>query len=469
MSAPGHELVERALASSVSDDCVVILRERSSANLRWATSTLTTNGEMRDRALTAVAFRRTTGGVAAASVTGSAADPDRVLAVVAAADVAAARADPAEDAAELVADRSSADWADPPAGTSIGVFADFAPSLGEAFVRARAEQRVLYGFVEHRVVTTYLGSTTGLRLRHVQPTGHYACTGKTGDLSAGAWTAGATTDFAGVDGTAIDATLAERLGWASRRVDLPAGRYDTILPPTAVADLMVYAYWTASARVAHEGQSVFGRAGGGTRIGERLARPGVRLFSDPGYPGVACAPFVVAAASSVMSSVFDNGLPLARTDWIDDGRLAALVQTRHTAGITGQRVTPGVDNLVLQVDGGWVDGGSVDARQADLVRGTERGLLLTCLWYIREVDAQTLLLTGLTRDGVYLVEGGEITGAVNNFRFNESPVDLLSRFSAASATETSFSREWGDDYFSRTATPALRVPDFNMSSVSPAQ
>jgi predicted Zn-dependent protease len=105
----------------------------------------------------------------------------------------------------------------------------------------------------------------------------------------------------------------------------------------------------------------------------------------------------------------------------------------------------------------------------DLVAGTERGLLLTCLWYIRGVDPQTLLLTGLTRDGVYLVEDGEITGAVNNFRFNESPIDLLRRFSHASATEPGFSREWGDDYFSRSATPALRVPDFNMSSVSQAQ
>ena len=100
--------------------------------------------------------------------------------------------------------------------------------------------------------------------------------------------------------------------------------------------------------------------------------------------------------------------------------------------------------------------------------GTERGLLLTCLWYIREVDPQSLLLTGLTRDGVYLVENGEITGSVNNFRFNESPIDLLRRFTHASATVPSFSREWGDDYFSRTATPALRVPDFNMSSVSAA-
>jgi predicted Zn-dependent protease len=145
-----------------------------------------------------------------------------------------------------------------------------------------------------------------------------------------------------------------------------------------------------------------------------------------------------------------------------DGELAALIQTRHTAAMTSQPVTPGIDNLGLVVDGG---NGSIE----DLVAGTDRGLLLTCLWYIREVDPQTLLLTGLTRDGVYLVENGEITGAVNNFRFNESPVDILNRFTHASATVPAFSREWGDDYFSRTAMPALRVPDFNMSSVSQAQ
>ena len=161
-----------------------------------------------------------------------------------------------------------------------------------------------------------------------------------------------------------------------------------------------------------------------------------------------------------MSSVYDNGLPLGATDWIADGTLTSLIQTRHTASELGQPTTPAIDNLVLEVAGG---AGS----DLDLAAQMDDGLLLTCLWYIREVDPQTMLLTGLTRDGVYRVEGGEITGAVNNFRFNESPVDLLQRFSHAGATVPSFSREWGEDFFSRTATPALRVPDFNMSSVSP--
>jgi predicted Zn-dependent protease len=299
-------------------------------------------------------------------------------------------------------------------------------------------------------------------LRHVQPTGHYGCTGKSADLSNSAWVGGATRDFVGVDPLALEAEVERRLGWGARQVDLPAGRYDSILPPTAVADLMIDAYWYAGARDAHDGQSAFSRHGGGTRIGDQVARPEVTLLSDPAYPGLECASHVAVSSSGDDQSVFDNGLPLDRTAWIDHGRLSALRQTRETAALTEQPVTPAIDNLVLDVEGA---AGSID----DLVSDTERGLLLTCLWYIRAVDPQTLLLTGLTRDGVYLVENGEITGAVNNFRFNESPVDLLRRFSHASATVPAFSREWGDDYFSRTAMPALRVPDFNMSSVSQAR
>jgi predicted Zn-dependent protease len=384
-----------------------------------------------------------------------------VTALVEAADAAARAGSVAEDVADLVEGGESDDWLEDPGSTSISVYERFAPALGDAFAKAESESRILYGFVNHEVATTYLGSSTGLRLRHEQPTGHYGCTGKTTDLTQSAWVGGATRDFEDVDAAAMDATLARRLAWGTRRVDLPAGRYDTILPPAAVADLMIDAYWGAGARVAHEGQSVYSKRGGGTRIGEQIARAGVDLFSDPTYPALGAAPFTVATASGNVSSVFDNGLPLQRTHWIHDGRLASLIQTRHSATLTEQPVTPGIDNLVLEVDG--ASGGVMD-----LVAGTERGLLLTCLWYIREVDPQSMLLTGLTRDGVYLVENGEITGAVNNFRFNESPIDLLNRFTHASATVPSFSREWGDDYFSRTATPALRVPDFNMSSVSQA-
>ncbi|WP_134765967.1 metallopeptidase TldD-related protein [Nocardioides sp. 1609] len=463
MSTPLHpqSLVEQALAASVADDCVVIVRDHTSANLRWANNTLTTNGVMHGVSVTVVSFV----GTATGSVTGSATTQAQVTALVTAADAAARAASPAEDANPLVRDvPASTDWDAAPETTDIHVYDAFAPALGEAFRVADAGRRVLYGFVNHEMTTTYLGSSTGLRLRHVQPTGHYGCTGKTTTpegRTESAWVGGATRDFADVDALAIESEVARRLAWGDRRVDLPAGRYDTILPPTAVADLMIDAYWSAGARDAWEGQSVYSRRPTGTRIGETIAARGVHLYSDPAHDRLRCAPFNVATSSGNTSSVFDNGLPLGRTDWIRDGELTSLLQTRHSATMTSQPVTPAVDNLVLDVDSGQ---GSL----ADVVAGTERGLLLTCLWYIREVDPQSLLLTGLTRDGVYLVEDGEVTGSVNNFRFNESPVDLLRRFTHASGTVPSFSREWGDDYFSRTATPALRVPDFNMSSVSQA-
>ena len=459
-SASPQALVEHALAVSTSDHCVAIVHDSTRANLRWANNTLTTNGVMHGMRLTVVALHGAREGTAVGSVSSTATALEQVEPIVSAADAAARAGTPAEDATDLPPGDAAEDWEEPAGETSIEVYADFAPALGDAFGRARAEGRVLYGFVDHDVTTTYLGSSTGVRFRHVQPTGHYGCTGKPTDLSTSAWVGGATLDFADVDAHAMDAEVAQRLGWATRRVDLPAGRYDTVLPPTAVSDLMIYAYWSASARQAHDGQSVFSRRGGGTRIGDRLSDRPLHLYSDPTYPGLAARPFVSTAATDEMDSVFDNGLLIGRSDWVKDGVLTALIQNRYSAGLTGQPVTPYVDNLVVEVDGATGD-------TRDLLTGVKRGLLVTCLWYIREVDPQSLLLTGLTRDGVYLVENGEVTGAVTNFRFNESPVDLMRRFSHASATVPSFSREWGD-YFPRTATPGLRVPDFNMSTVSQA-
>ena len=265
---------------------------------------------MHDVTVTVVAFHGTGEGTAAGSVSSSAAAVDQVDRIVEAADAAARAGTPAEDAAELLSGDAAADWYEPSGETSIEVYSDFAPALGEAFGRANAESRILYGFVDHDVTTTYLGTSTGLRLRHVQPTGHYGCTAKPTDLSTSAWVGGATRDFTDVDAHAMDAELVQRLGWASRRVDLPAGRYDTVLPPTAVADLMIYAYWSASARQAHDGQSVFSRRGGGTRIGDRLSDQPVQVYSDPAYPRLQARPFVSTSASDEMDSVFDNGLPL---------------------------------------------------------------------------------------------------------------------------------------------------------------
>ncbi|MCD2467648.1 MULTISPECIES: metallopeptidase TldD-related protein [unclassified Streptomyces] len=453
-----YEIVERALELSRADGCVVVADEESSANLRWAGNALTTNGVTRGRTLTVIATVDGAQGTASGVVSRSAVTVDDLEPLVRAAEAAARAAGPAEDAQPLVTDvPASPDFTDAPAETSSAVFADFAPALGEAFARARAGGRELYGFANHELTSTYLGTSTGLRLRHDQPNGTLELNAKSPDRSRSAWAGRSTRDFKDVDPAALDAELATRLGWAERRIELPAGRYETLLPPTAVADLLIYQLWSSTARDAVEGRTVFSKPGGGTRLGETLSPLPLTLRSDPNEPGLESAPFVIAHSSGDDSSVFDNGLPIAPTDWVRDGKLDRLITTRHTAGLTRLPVAPGAGNLIL-------DGGGERSLE-EMVASTERGLLLTCLWYIREVDPATLLLTGLTRDGVYLVENGEVVGEVNNFRFNESPVDLLSRASEAGRTEKTLPREWSD-WFTRAAMPALRIPDFNMSSVS---
>jgi predicted Zn-dependent protease len=453
-----HELVERALDLSCAEECIVIGEEVSDANVRWANNSLTTNGVTRRNQLTVIAAI----GGAVGVETRVGVTVDALQAMVRAAEHTARTGTVAEDRMPLVAGGPSTDeWSSPPAETSIAVFDGFAPRLGEALARAAADGELLFGYAEHEMRSTYLASSAGLRARHDQPTGHVEINAKSPDFERSAWSGVATADFGDIDLQGLTRDLSRRLGWAERRVELPPGRYETILPPTAVADLMIDLYWSAGARDAHDGRTVFSRPGGGTRVGERLGPDGLTLRSDPSAAALACSPFVVAAESGAARSVFDNGLALQPTEWIADGVLTSLVQTRQSALLTGLPVTPYVDNLILD---GPAGGRSLDAMVGETA---DRALLLTCLWYIREVDPQTLLLTGLTRDGVYLVEGGEVVGAVNNFRFNESPVGLLGRVAEVGASVPTLPREWAD-FFSRATMPPLRVDGFNMSSVSQA-
>jgi predicted Zn-dependent protease len=467
-----QDTVERALNAARSDDCIVIAEETSTANLRWAGNTLTTNGVSRSRQLTVIAIDRRAGqGASAGVVSRAGVRPDQIEGVVREAEQAAAEGSPAEDTEELVGptqagsfgqkDDEEPRWDSAPGLTEIGVMRDFAAALGETLRAAQAAGRKLYGFAEHELNSTFLGTSAGVRQRHDQPTGRIELNAKSADLERSAWAGAATRDFSDLDIAGLDGRLTERLDWAKRTVSLTAGRYETLLPPSAVSDLLIYLYLSAGAKEAAEGRTVFSKPGGGTRIGERLSAQPVTLSSDPRTPGLACAPFVIAHASGPDSSVFDNGLPLSRTSWISDGSLAALVSSRHSAEVAGVPVTPDIDNLT------FASAAAAQPRLEEMIASTKRALLLTCLWYIREVDPQTLLLTGLTRDGVYLVEDGEVVGAVNNFRFNESPVGMLGRLLEVGATEPTLPREWGDG-FNRAAMPPVRVEGFNMSSVSQA-
>jgi predicted Zn-dependent protease len=456
-----HEVVEKALEASRAEACIVIVSDSSEADVRYACNTTTTNGTRRSRSITVASFfpsgESSSVGVVSRSAAGS--DED-VEDLVTAAEADAQNSSPAEDAAPLVGPVEGEDFTDPPATTGADTLKGVIGELGGAFERARAAGTVLAGFATHSVSSTYVGSTSGLRLRHVQPEGTLQLVARSGDGTRSAWAGVGSAWFDDVDLRILEDRLTRRLAWAERHVDLDAGRYETILPPDAAADLIAMLEEAMSGRDAEDGRNVFSGAGGGTKLGEKLFELPFELRSDPSEPGLECADFLMAPASSTDVSVFDNGCGLGLTKWIDGGRLSRLRYHRAAAARAGVEATFPVDNLTLELPGA---SGNLD----ELIAHTDRGLLLTCLWYIREVDPQTLLLTGLTRDGVYLVERGEVVGAVNNFRFNESPVDVLARTIEAGASERALSREWGE-WQPRTRMPALRVADFNMSSVSPA-
>ena len=458
-----QEIVEVGLAAASkagADGCIVLVQEGSHADVRFARNTTTTNGVHRAREVSVVVI---TGDAAATATRAGVVGTDGVTEMVTDALADARQSPPAEDAFALVDPRGSApgqrSFDGEPEETDASALDSVLSSLSGAFQRARARDTVLAGFAEIDVATLYLGSSTGLRLSHAQPTAAVNLVGRTADGSGSAWVGVPSID---PSLEAMEEEIWRRLDWGKKQIALDAGRYEVILPPSGVGDMVAMIDYDAlGGQDTADGRTVFSKEGGGTRLDETITSLPFTLYSDPVESGVECTPFVATGASSSEISVFDNGLPIGRTDWIREGSLAHLRYHRAGAARSGVEMAPFVDNLVLRC--GEHDGGSVD----DMVARTERGLLLTCLWYIRQVDPATALETGLTRDGVYLIENGAVVAAANNFRFNESPVDLLARATEVGTPVRSLGREFGE-YLNRTIMPALRIPDYNMSSVSQA-
>jgi predicted Zn-dependent protease len=455
-----QQVVDLALAEAGrlgrADETIVLVTDRADASLRWAGNSMTTNGESVSRSTAVISIVRQGKTARVGSVQSSEVDASSIAALVAASQDAARSAPEARDnAPPLPGDDVPEDWDAPVPGTSVQAFLEVAGSLA---ARGFSGADQLYGFARHDVETAFLATSNGVRRRYTQPTGSVEINGKR--FGASAWVGFSTPDFDDVPTDSMLERLSTRLGWARRTVELPAGRYETIMPPSTVADMMIYLWWTMDGRGAEEGRTALSAPGGGTtRVGEKLTDLPLTLYSDPFAHGLACTPFVTTSASSERASVFDNGMDIGRVNWVRDGTINALAYPRAAAAEFDAPVAVPADNLLMT-------GGS--ASLADMIASTERGLLLTTLWYIRTVDPTVLLLTGLTRDGVYLVEDGEVTAAVNNFRFNESPLDLLRRAAEAGATDRTLPREWGD-WVTRVTMPSLRIPDFHMSSVSQAQ
>ncbi len=289
-----QQVIDLALAAAArrgsADETVVLVTDRIAASLRWANNSMTTNGVSTARSTTVISIVRQGNTARVGTLTSSEVDPSVIEGLVAASQAAAASAPEARDAAPLLNGIGGpADWDAATPGTGPEVFADVTRALSRGF---RGSDQ-LYGFARHALETVYLATSGGLRRRYTQPTGSVEINAKRD--SASAWVAVGTPDFAGVPMDSMLEQLSTRLGWARRSVELPPGHYETILPPSAVADMMVYLAWSMAGRGAQEGRTALSALDGGTRVGERLTDMPLTLYSDPTVPGLACTPFVATA------------------------------------------------------------------------------------------------------------------------------------------------------------------------------
>ncbi|HEX2063878.1 MAG TPA: hypothetical protein VHE80_05610, partial [Acidimicrobiales bacterium] len=240
-----HETVERVLSLSLADACIVVASQSSTANVRWANNTSTTNGSVTSHELFIVSVIDKRVGTVGVTYF----PDDRLESLVRQSEAACSGKPEAEDYMPLVEGvGASPDWAATVPATGVEVFGDVATALGKAMEQAESAGTKLFGYAEHTTSTTWLATSAGVRRRHTQPDGRLEINAKTPDLTRSAWTGQATGDFADVDLASLYDRLEERLRWSARSIELPPGRYQVLLEPSAVADMLVYAYWSASAR-----------------------------------------------------------------------------------------------------------------------------------------------------------------------------------------------------------------------------
>jgi predicted Zn-dependent protease len=299
------------------------------------------------------------------------------------------------------------------------------------------------GFIVAGMNANAIGNSSGLFAYHRSTGANYTLTVRTDDGTGSGWAGADHPDWSRMDVAAVAATATEKARLSRNPVAIEPGRYTVILEPQAVADLVQLLAGAMDARSADEGRSAMVKEGGGNRIGEKIVDERVTLISDPSDP-------------LLLSQPFDGeGLPLGEQVWVEDGVLKQLFYTRFWAQKQGTEPTGFPTSLRME-------GGPTSTEE--MIRSTPRGVLVTRLWYLRQVDPRTVLYTGLTRDGTFLIENGQVTRALQNFRFNESPLFMLNNIEAIGPAQRIAGTEGGGSL----VIPPLKVRDFNFTSLSEA-
>lgn len=311
---------------------------------------------------------------------------------------------------------------------------------------ARRAGLISTGYLEAQAQAFAIANSAGL-FAYQRSTGvAFTTTVRTQDGTGSGWAGASDNDFSRIDPRALAARAIEKAQRSVNPVAIEPGRYTVVLEPTAAANLIQLIAGAVNARSADEGRSFFSKAGGGNKIGEKVVDERVTLVSDPLDPRV---PANTAGA---------DGLPSERVNWIENGVVKNLAYDRFWAQRTGK--APNSAGGTLSMNGG-------DSSVEDMIKSTERGLLVTRFWYIRPVDPRTILFTGLTRDGTFLIENGRVTRPVKNLRYNESPIFMLNNVMAMGRPERVSASEAGGPG-QAISVPPLKVRDFTFTSTSDA-
>jgi predicted Zn-dependent protease len=299
------------------------------------------------------------------------------------------------------------------------------------------------GFLNTGIGAGAVGNNKGLFAYQSGTSANYTLTVRTTDGTGSGWAGADHPDWSQLDVKRVAQQAIEKARTSRNPVAIEPGRYTVILEPQAVGDLVQLLAFALDARSADEGRSAFSKQGGGTKVGEKIVDERVTLMSDPADP-------------QLLTNAFDGqGLPARRQVWIENGVLKKLTYSRFWAQKKNQQPDAGTNACKLV--GGTQ---SID----ELIKSTPRGILVTRLWYLRPVDPRTVLYTGLTRDGTFLIENGKISKSIKNLRFNESPLFMLNNLDAIGKAERVAGTEAGGD----VVMPVLKVRDFNFTSLSDA-
>lgn len=332
-------------------------------------------------------------------------------------------------------------WSEATAAMTPG---DALAKLHPVIEAARAAKVESAGYFTRNVNRSAYANSRGVYVFERSTTAGFSMTARTSQGRGSGWASVQVTDAGALDLAPVG-ERAIRKALDSRDAQArPAGRTTVVFEAAAARDLLGLLAWGLDRREFDEGQSFLNGLAGkdGDPVGKALFGDRASVYSDPMNPQAPCGSHAA-------------GLPLTKTTWIENGVLKALPVGRFWAEKKGIPVTPGPGNLILPGDGRSLD---------ELIAGVEDGVLVTRLWYLRMVQPQTLLYTGLTRDGTFAIRDGKVAGPVNNYRFNETPVNVLKNLVSSGVPE----RVLGSESQMPMLAPALVVKDFNLSSVSDA-